>query len=186
MRRRLRWGGFALISALFLLVSSSFPAEEKTSDNGDSQVKMTSKTHIRFRGMTIGGGYAHYSGPYYYSPYYFPAYSPFWLPSAYYWSPWYDLYSPYYHPGVFRSYSQGPGMGEVKLLFVQKEAEVYLNGAYAGIVQDLKSIWLEPGAYDLEVKGSDNLTFKKRIYVLSGKAVRVNPDLLAERQEVKP
>ena len=77
-------------------------------------------------------------------------------------------------------------MGEVKLLTTQKEAEVYLNGAYAGIVQDLKSIWLEPGVYDLEINGSDNLTFKKRIYVLSGKSVKITPDLLSERQEVKP
>jgi hypothetical protein len=186
MRRRPRLGGFVVISALFLLVSSTFPAKVKDSDNGNNQVKMTSKTHVRLGGITVEGGYAHYSGPHYYSPYYFPAYSPYWLPSAYYWSPWYDLYSPYYNPGVYRSYSQGPGMGEVKLLSVQKEAEVYLNGAYAGVVEDLKTLWLEPGAYDLEVQGSGNLTFKKRIYVLSGKSLKITPVLEAKNEEVKP
>jgi hypothetical protein len=76
-------------------------------------------------------------------------------------------------------------MGEVKLQGTQKSAEVFLNGAYAGITGDLKSIWLEPGAYDLEVKAGHQ-RFSQRIYVLSGKSLKIRPALNSKTDGESP
>jgi hypothetical protein len=77
-------------------------------------------------------------------------------------------------------------MGEVKIQTAEKNAEVFLDGAYAGIVQDLKTMWLEPGAYDLELKTEDQRVYKKRIYILSGKNIRITPVFRPETKEAEP
>lgn len=88
------------------------------------------------------------------------------------WNPWF--YQPFfYHPYYATGFARGPQMGEIQLRAPVKSAEVYLDGAYAGTVGDLKSIWLEPGAYNLEVRDGRH-TFERRVYVLSGKAVRID------------
>ena len=76
-------------------------------------------------------------------------------------------------------------MGEVKLQTTQKGAEVFINGAYAGLAEDLRSIWLDPGAYDLEVNAPGSQSFKKRIFVLSGKTVRIMAALRSPTGEDK-
>ena len=59
--------------------------------------------------------------------------------------------SAYLHPGLYRGFAYaGPNMGQIKL-DAPKDASVYLDGAFAGTVQKLKSIWLEPGIYELQV-----------------------------------
>ena len=65
-------------------------------------------------------------------------------------------------------------MGQVKLHADLKDAEVFIDGAFAGTVSERKSMWLEPGAYNLEVRAPGRETYAKRIYVLSGKSLRVN------------
>lgn len=68
---------------------------------------------------------------------------------------------------------QGPGMGEVKLTAAPKTAMVYLDGAYAGPVSKLKSMWLEPGVYQIEVRDDGAAAYNQRIYVLSGKTLQL-------------
>jgi hypothetical protein len=134
------------------------------------------RTRVSLGGITVGAGYAHYSGPWY--PYYYrPAY---W--GGPYWSPFWDFYAPMYYPGFYPGYlrTAGPGTGEVRLT-APARAEVLLNGAYAGVASDLKTIWLEPGAYDLEVR-SDGGTWSRRIYVLSGKRLKLD----ATQKETQP
>lgn len=66
--------------------------------------------------------------------------------------------------------------GQVSLQAPSKDAEVYLDNAYAGTAADLKKFWLAPGVYELEVRSKDQTTKKKRIYVLTGKSLKVNLD----------
>ena len=61
-------------------------------------------------------------------------------------------------------------MGQIKL-DAPKDASVYLDGAFAGSVQKLKSIWLEPGIYELQVAGVNGGEYRKKVYVLSGKTL---------------
>ena len=68
-------------------------------------------------------------------------------------------------------------MGAVKLEGVDKNALVYLDGALAGRADKLKRMWLDPGAYDLELRTGDR-SATQRIYVLSGKTLKVTPDMM--------
>jgi hypothetical protein len=148
-----------------------------------SQADKGRGTRVRFGGMTVGAGYSHFSGhPYWFSPYsawpyYGGGYDLLFYPS-------YGWLGGFVHPGYYRGYSQGAGMGQVKLRTDDKLAPVYLDGGYAGVAKDLKTIWLTPGAYDIEVK-TDNESFSQRIYVLSGKTVRVEAKL-SPLQENRP
>jgi hypothetical protein len=102
--------------------------------------------------------------------------------------PGYDspfLYGPFYDP-LYSSAIDYPcfaspvflvpqaDKGRVSLQAPSKDAEVYLNNAYAGTAADLKKFWLAPGVYELEVRSNDQITKKKRIYVLTGKNLKVS------------
>src|SRR5262249_38916990 len=132
--------------------SNSSDAKDRSSDH---------KLHLRLGAISIGAGYA--SGPAYYPyPFYTPwDYSEFWFP---YWGPY------PYAPGYF---AYGSAKGEIKLAAEPKSAEVYLDNAYAGIADHLKNMWLDPGAYDLSVEAAGREDFHQRIYVLSGKALKI-------------
>ena len=123
---------------------------------------------VRLGGITVGVGYTHYSGRFY--PYYYdPFYSPYGYP---YWGSYYGAWAPFYGPGYgwdVRSATKG----EVRLASSFPDAEVYINGAYAGPVRKLRTMWLDPGAYDLEVRPANQPVAQKRVYVLSGKKLDV-------------
>jgi hypothetical protein len=140
------------------------------------------KLHVRLGTISVGAGYTHISGPAYYpySPYYYPydwAYGPM------FWGPFWGPYAPWYGPGYF---SYGDGKGEVRLNADPKTAQVYIDNAYAGTADHLKSMWLEPGAYDLSVSAKDHETFQQRIYVLSGKSLKIAAKLAAVEAKEKP
>jgi hypothetical protein len=121
-----------------------------------------SRTRVRLAGVSVGAGYVRYAGPFYGYPYW-PAFGPF-----------YGFYSPFYYPGYYGyGFARGPGMGEVRL-HAGRDAEVFLDGAYAGKGEKLKSMWLEPGAYNLEVREAGREPYTRRIYVLSDKTLRID------------
>ncbi|HWR54071.1 MAG TPA: hypothetical protein VN428_23375 [Bryobacteraceae bacterium] len=153
-----------------LLLTGTLAFTAGADRNADKEVRPEGKTRVRLGGVTVGAGYARYSG---YYPFNFGYYSAAWNP--YYWSPFWSYYAPMYYPGFYPGYlrSSGPVMGEVKLA-APGNAEVYLNGAFAGTADDLKTIWLEPGAYDLEVRPPTGDAYTRRIYVLSGKRLKID------------
>jgi PEGA domain len=55
---------------------------------------------------------------------------------------------------------------------------VYINGAYAGKASELKSIWLQPDAYDLEIRAQGYSSYTERFYLLPGKTRQVKVDLV--------
>ena len=57
-----------------------------------------------------------------------------------------------------------------------KDADVYINGAYAGKAKDLKSLWLRPESYEIQVRATGYETFATRIYLLRGKTMEVKGD----------
>jgi hypothetical protein len=158
---------------------------QKSSNKDESNVTVQPHRRIRLAGVAVGAGFTRFSGP---------AYGPwgYYAPWAYsLWGYPYFGYDPYfYHPFFGTGFARGPGMGEVRLRTEPKTAEVFIDGAYAGTVADLKTLWLEPGAYNIEVRSSDE-KFQRRIYVLSGKTLRIDARLQPagpqhERQEEKP
>ena len=96
-------------------------------------------------------------------PYYGGWYSPFWGP---YWGPAYGGY-----------YYAHPNSGEVKLDTKVKDAQVFINGAYAGTTRQNKSMYLRPGSYNIEIRESGRTHYAERVYVVAGKTLHLRPEL---------
>jgi len=93
-------------------------------------------------------------------------------------------YSPYWgaYPYPYGYYEYGPATGAVKFDTDVKDAEVYINGAYAGTVGKLKTMHLKPGSYDVEVRAPGRSQFDKKVYIAAGKTLHLNPELRVQAQ----
>ncbi|MEW5976746.1 MAG: hypothetical protein AB1898_13165 [Acidobacteriota bacterium] len=100
------------------------------------------------------------------------------------WSPWWPPSDPSEsrYPSLLFGLHQQLNKGEVQLRQTEDRDEVFLNGAYAGLAKELKSFWLDPGIYELQIRSGGQSLFSERVYVLSGKTLRIN----ARRQENQP
>ena len=78
-----------------------------------------------------------------------------------------------FSPWMYSGFGWAANRGEVKLNTAGKNAEVYIDGGYAGVAGQLKSMWLDPGVYNIEVKDGGAIAFAKKVYVLSGKTLRL-------------
>ena len=87
---------------------------------------------------------------------------------------WYD---PYYYGGMYGPYEVYPSVhsnkGEIQLKTNVKDAEVFINGAFAGKAGKLKSMWLRPDTYSLEVRAPGSAPYTQRIYVVEGKTIKL-------------
>jgi hypothetical protein len=135
-------------------------------------------------GRYYGGRY------YYYDPYYYPrrsypyGYGAFGLGYFYYdpytWGPAYG----YSYP-EFRGYGYGYATGELRLQVRPRDADVYVDGYFAGRVDDFdgtfQSLTLEEGAYRIEIvaPGYAPLVFDVRI--LPGEKVTYRGELVRGR-----
>jgi len=88
-------------------------------------------------------------------------YAPFWGP---YWGPAY-------------SYGYYPNSGEVKLDTKVKDAQVFINGAYAGTTHENRTMRLRPGSYDIEIRENGKVPFAQKVYVAAGKTLHLHPEL---------
>jgi hypothetical protein len=87
---------------------------------------------------------------------------------------WYGpAYGPYY--GGYPVFSH-PNAGQLRIDTKVKEAQVFINGAYAGTAKEMKSTWLKQGDYQVEVRMPTGEKFDTRIYVSNGKTIHVRPE----------
>jgi hypothetical protein len=86
----------------------------------------------------------------------------------------YGWYGPY---GMYGPYGATPNAGKVKLDTNIKDAEVFINGYYAGTVEELKTMVLHSGNYTIEVRAPGRMPFQQRIYVVAEKTIKLHPDL---------
>jgi hypothetical protein len=96
-------------------------------------------------------------------------------------------YYPYFGPyGLYGAYPvyQGvySGAAELKLKTNVKDADVFINGAYAGKASKLKTIWLRPDTYTLEIRASGYAPYSERVYMLPGKTMHVDAKLTSDPQ----
>jgi hypothetical protein len=96
--------------------------------------------------------------PYYYGGFY----SPFWGP---YWGPAYGGYYSY------------PNSGEVKLDTKAKDAQVFIDGSYAGTTHENKTMHLRPGSYNIEIREGGQTEYAEKVYVVAGKTLHLHPGL---------
>jgi hypothetical protein len=111
-----------------------------------------SAQHVRvFVGGGFGGGYGFYGGPY-------------WGPT-------------YWGPGYGYGYAYGPSAGEVKIDTKVKDAQVFINGAFAGTTHDNKTMHLRPGSYTIAIREGEATPFNQTVFVAAGKTVHLHPAL---------
>lgn len=86
-------------------------------------------------------------------------------------------YGPYaYGPYGYGSCGAVPNAGQVKLDTKVKDAQVFVNGSYAGTAGKLKTMWMRPGTYTIEIKAPGRARYAEKIYVIAGKKITLNPD----------
>jgi hypothetical protein len=94
-------------------------------------------------------------------------------------------YSPFWGPypyGYGYGYYGAPATGAIKFDTHVKDADVYINGAFAGTVGKLKTVNLRPGSYDIEVRAPGRSQYDEKVYVAAGKTLHLNPDLRVQAQ----
>jgi hypothetical protein len=104
-------------------------------------------------------------GVYYGAPYGW--YAPYWGPYPYYWG---HYWGPYVAPNA----------GQVKLDTKVKDAEVLINGRYAGTVHELKTMTLRVGDYSIDVRFPGHVPFHRDIHVVAGRTIKLHPGLELE------
>jgi hypothetical protein len=171
--------------------SPSTPAVAGSSTNGRSDKPATNsdrKWHVKLGPVLVGASYSRFGGPFYY-PYGFSPFDGF--SRAWLWDPYWAY--PLSYPSGYFGYNDG--RGEVKITLEPrtldpKLAEVYVDNAFAGTADHLKNMWLDPGAYELSILSKDGATFRRRIYVLSGRSLKIaaklDPVNPGEPKESKP
>jgi hypothetical protein len=80
-----------------------------------------------------------------------------------------------YGPYSYGPYYGVPNVGQVKLDTHVKDAQVFVDGAYAGTSGKLKTMWMRPGTYTIEMRAAGHPQFAEKIYVVAGKTVHVEP-----------
>ena len=87
----------------------------------------------------------------------------------------YGFYSPYWGPGPYGYYAPYANAGTVKIDSKAKEAEVFVNGAYAGLVKDNKTMHFRQGSYTIEIRVAGGSTFSENVFVTAGKTIHIAP-----------
>jgi hypothetical protein len=123
-----------------------------------------------YRGSSgYGYGYGYYPYDRFYGGFYY-GYSP------YYYSGYYG-YSPYYY-GSRGGYGYGYRTGSLRLLVEPREVRVYVDGYYAGIVDDFDGIFqrlnLSPGRHEITFKLEGFRSYRVRVYVPLDQTVKIH------------
>jgi PEGA domain len=138
-------------------------------------------TGARYYGSPYYGSYGNYGYGYAY-PYY-----PYYYPYNNYYGSLYFGYSPYYYSGFYgywpyayasSAYGYGHSAGSLRLLVEPRETRVYVDGYYAGIVDDFDGIFqrmnLSPGRHELTFKLEGFRSYRVRVYAPLDQTVKVH------------
>ena len=58
-----------------------------------------------------------------------------------------------------------------------KDAQVFIDGAYAGTTHENKTMRLRPGSYNIEIRQNGQPQFNQKVYVVAGKTIHLHPEL---------
>ena len=87
----------------------------------------------------------------------------------------YGFYGPYWGPGYNGYYAPYANTGTVKIDGKKTDAQVFVNGAFAGAVKDNKTMHLRQGNYTIEIRNAGETVFSENVYVTNGKTLHINP-----------
>lgn len=102
----------------------------------------------------------------------------------FFYDPWYYPYYPYGLYGPFPPYAYGGQFGfasSVRLQVEPKDAEVFVDGYYAGRVDDFDGFFqrlrLEAGEHEIELYREGHRSIKQRLYLQPGETYRIRHDM---------
>lgn len=131
------------------------------------------------RGRVVVGAFYR---PVYAGPFFSPFYSPFWDP----WFPYgYGWYPPF-------AYGAGASVGSLRLQVTPRETEVYVDGYYAGTVDQFDGMFqrldLEPGEHDVLLYLDGHRTVTQKIMLQPNRTFRVRHTMetLAAGEQAEP
>ena len=129
-----------------------------------------------------GGGYYRPYRSYYYPRYYYPYfyggfYTPFYWGA--YWGPYWGGGYPYYYGGPY--YGYGPyyydNSGSARLQISPREAQVYVDGYFAGVVDNfdgnLQRLNVESGEHELQFHLQGYRPFSIKVLFVRGRTVKI-------------
>ena len=130
----------------------------------------------------------YYAPSVYYRPWYAYGYYSPWLYGGwgygypyypYAWGPWgYAGYAPYYYGGGYYDIS-----GSMRLQVSPRETEVFVDGYYAGTVDEFDGVFqrlrLEPGEHDVELFLAGHRSFQQKLYLQPGRTFNVRHSMEA-------
>jgi hypothetical protein len=91
---------------------------------------------------------------------------------------WYaPFWGPYWGPYGYYGYRAYPNSGEVKLDTKVKDAQVFIDGAYAGTTHENRTMHLRPGNYNIEIRENGQTPFAQKVYVAAGQTLHLHPEL---------
>ena len=157
---------FALIATVLIGSAASSEAQVRGHLHGGGGARV----------VVVGGGY--YS-PYYYDPFFFA-------------DPWYGVQYPYPPPPYGYGYRMAEPDSSVRLDVKPKQAEVYVDGYYAGIVDDFDGTFqrlrVEPGEHEIELWLDGYHTVRQKVYLTPNNTFRVKYQMerLASGQAPEP
>ena len=91
-----------------------------------------------------------------------------------YYGPAYRWYpTPYYRlPGV---YFPAPTTGELKINTQDKDARVFVDGGYLGLVRKAKKFDLKPGNHDIELRNArGTVLYREKVAIVPGHTTEFN------------
>jgi hypothetical protein len=97
------------------------------------------------------------------------------------WGPAWGWYAPY--PYAYYGHGYGSAYpGQVKIITQDKDAQVFVDGGYAGKAGKLKKFPLPPGQHDIELRDtSGKILHGERVTVIPGKTVEINADFAPKK-----
>jgi hypothetical protein len=91
---------------------------------------------------------------------------------------WYaPFWGSYWGPYGYYGYRAYPNSGEVKLDTKVKDAQVFIDGAYAGTTHENRTMHLRPGNYNIEIRENGQTPFAQKVYVAAGQTLHLHPEL---------
>ncbi len=173
-----------IAAAVVLTVFQASPA--------DSQVRVARPRPVVASRQVVVARPTVFVGGYYYPRFY---------RASLWYDPWYPAYYGYgyYRAGYYQYPIYGPGRsydqsGSVRLQVSPREAEVFVDGYYAGTVDEFDGVFqrlnIAPGEHEIELYLSGHRSFSQRFYLQPGKSFNIRhtmePQAPGEPAPIRP
>jgi hypothetical protein len=160
-------------SLSFLALAAVLVAASATTTEAQSRGRRGGSGRV----VVVGGG-GYYASPFFYDPFFYG-------------DPWFGYQYPRYgYPPPYRYY--GYEEASVRLEVTPREAEVYVDGYYAGVVDDFDGTFqrlrVEPGEHEIAIYLDGHRPFRQKVYLTPDRVFKIHQALqpLAAGEQPEP